>query len=103
MRTSPAAPCLRWRPTPGRLAGPELYAWLALRRVDTGRIARLDGRYYDWGRRVPCFLLDVFDELVEAGLLTLAEPDPYSGGLSRAALTREGRARFAALSERENP
>ncbi|MGQ0774137.1 MAG: hypothetical protein ACT4NY_06935 [Pseudonocardiales bacterium] len=100
MATSPAPLRSPWRP--GRLAGPELFAWLALRRVDRGGIARLDGRYYDRGRRVPCFLLDVFDELVEADLLTLAEPDPYSGGLSRAALTCEGRARFAALSEREN-
>lgn len=49
-----------------------------------------------------CFLPGVFHELVEAGLLTLAEPDPNWPGLRRATLTRDGRARFAALSERES-
>lgn len=98
----PAEPCAPQNPNPRRLAGPELFAWLALRRADAGRVARIQGRYYDSGRRMPCFLLGVFEELVEAGLLTLAEPDPSWPELRRATLTRDGRARFAALSEREN-
>jgi hypothetical protein len=74
---------------------------MALRRADTGRVARFEGCYYDSGRRVPCFLPDAFDELIESGLLTLAEPDPGSVGWCRVALTSTGRARFAVLSERE--
>jgi hypothetical protein len=74
---------------------------MALRRACTGRVARFEGCYYDSGRRVPCFLPDVFDELIESGLLTLTEPDPGSAGWCRVALTSTGHARFAALSEQE--
>lgn len=88
-------------PIPRPLAGPDLFAWLALRRAHAGGVARFEGSYFDSGRRVPCFLPDVFDELVEAGLLTLADPD-WPGGWRRAALTGEGLARFAALSERNS-
>ena len=102
MTTPPAERCPSWRPIPRPLAGPDLYAWMALRRVHGGGVARFEGCYYDSGRRMPCFLPDVFDELAEAGLLTLAEPDPGTAGLRRAALTSEGCARLAALSERES-
>jgi hypothetical protein len=79
-----------------------LFAWMALRRVHAGGLARFEGRYYDSGRRVPCFLPGVFDELLETGLVTLADPDPDSAGLRRATLTCAGYARFVALSERES-
>lgn len=88
-------------PIPRPLAGLDLFAWMALRRVHAGDVARFEGRYYDSGRRVPRFLPNVFDELVEAGLLTLAEPESGAAGLRRAALTSTGRARFSALDEQE--
>lgn len=100
--TPPSELCPPPRPIPRPLTGPELLVWIALRRVHTGRVAQFEGRYYDSGRRVPCFLPAVFDDLVKAGLLALAEPDPASAGLRRVVLTSEGRARFVVLSEQES-
>lgn len=80
------------------LAGPELFAWIALRRAHAGGVARVEGRYYDSGLRVPCFV--DFDTLIEAGLLALAEPALTYPALRRVILTREGHTRFAELNER---
>jgi hypothetical protein len=103
MRTWPAELCTQPSPIPRSLAGPELYEWMALRRADAGGMVWFEDRYYDGGRRVPCFLPSVFDELIETGLLMLADPNPDWPGRHRAVLTAEGRARFAVLSERDNP
>lgn len=88
--------------SPQPLAGPDLFAWMALRRAHAGGVVRFEGTYFDSGRRIPCFLPSVFDELVEAGLLRLGDPDPVSPGRRRASLTSEGCARFTALNERND-
>lgn len=98
MTIAPVAQCARPVIHPS-LTGPALFTWMALRRVHAGGVSRFEGRYYDSGRRVPCFL--AFDTLIRAGLLTLSEPDPECPGLRRVALTREGHTQFAALNERE--
>ncbi|MGH3767271.1 MAG: hypothetical protein ACRDS0_04540 [Pseudonocardiaceae bacterium] len=72
---------------------PELLASLALRRASTGRVAKLGGHYFDYGHPMPSYLTGTFDELVETGLLALAEEDP--GGLRRVTLTPAGHARYA--------
>lgn len=53
---------------------------LALRRVSRGRVAKLGDHWLDGGRPVPCFLPEALDELSEAGLLGLADPDPDNAG-----------------------
>jgi hypothetical protein len=82
--------CPRPKPVTVRPTGPELFAWLALRRVHNGGVIQFEGHYYDAGRRVTCFLPDVFDQLIGSGLIALAEPDPEWPGQRRASLTCEG-------------
>lgn len=50
---------------------------------------------------MPCFLPEALDELIEAGLLTLADPDPDNARQRHATLTDAGADRYATLSERE--
>lgn len=82
-----------------RLTGPDLYAWMALRRVHRGGVTKTGNLYLDRDRRIPCFLPDVLDELTAAELLTLTEADP--AGQQRVSATTAGQARYAALSRQE--
>ncbi|MGH3939922.1 MAG: hypothetical protein ACRDTG_15085 [Pseudonocardiaceae bacterium] len=81
------------------LAGTDLFAWMALRRVHRGYIARLGDRYVDAGRPIPGYLAEALDMLAGAGLVALATADPLASGLRRATMTDPGKARYAALHE----
>lgn len=80
-----------------RAAGPELTAWIALRRARRGGVAKMADCYLDHGRPVPSYLTGPLDELTGAGLLALADADPALGGLRRIAVTDSGHAQYAAL------
>ncbi len=77
---------------------PELLVSLALRRVHRGGLAQSGGSYVDYSYRTPSYLAGTVDGLIEAGLLTLAEQDPW--GLRRVHLTDAGQARYAQLAAR---
>lgn len=66
-----------------------------------GGVAELDGRYYHHSRPVVPWLEDPLTVLVEAGLITLADPDPASGGLRCATRTAVGQARYDALCDKQ--
>jgi len=74
---------------------PELAAALALQRAHLDEMTKLGD--HDIDRRCPplLHLTRVFNELVGAGLLTLADPDSH--GLQQVTLTDAGRARYAQL------
>lgn len=80
-----------------REARPELAAWIALRRALRGGVAKMADCYLDQGRPVPGYLIAPFEELTGAGLLTLDDADPATGGLRRVAVTDTGHAQYAAL------
>lgn len=73
----------------------ELIAWIGLRRVHAGGVGCVAGCWVQHGRRVPCYLPAVLDDLTEAGLIALA--DGPHGPLARASLTDTGHARYTAL------
>jgi hypothetical protein len=72
-----------------------LVASMALRRAHDGGVAKAGDRYVDGGFPTPGYLDGVFDELINTGLLALADEDPY--GLRRVSVTEAGRARYAQL------
>lgn len=77
----------------------EVLAWVALRRLNTGYVVNLAGRWLDFGSPVPSYLTDTFHQLTRARLLTLADPAP--GDVTRrATLTDLGRARYATLADK---
>ncbi|MGH3930467.1 MAG: hypothetical protein ACRDTF_10880 [Pseudonocardiaceae bacterium] len=80
------------------MSDPDLYEWLALRRIHRGGIAKSAGTYLDYGRRTPGHLAEVFDRLIWTGLVTVADGDVL-WELRRLSLTDTGQARYAALSE----
>lgn len=84
------------------MSDPELYPWLAMRRVEGGGMARAAGAYFDRGRPTPGHLTGVFDQLIWAGLVDVAEGDAL-WELRRISLTGTGKARYAILSERLDP
>jgi hypothetical protein len=75
---------------------PELLASWALRRAHRGGVAKSGGQYVDYGRLRLSYLTRTLDELTEAGLLALAEEDPW--GLRRVSLTETGHAHYAQLT-----
>lgn len=79
------------------LIAANLTAWLALRRVNEGGVALLDGSYYHHGRPVPHYLNAALTDLIDAGRLTLAEADPDSAGMRKVTLTDVGRKLYATL------
>lgn len=79
------------------LTGTELLDWIALRRVHEGGVARHGSEHLDWGRKVPCYLPEVFDRLAEAELTELLDPD-YSAGLRRVVCTPQGLDRYQELT-----
>lgn len=83
------------------LTGEDLFAWLALRRVEYRRLARLGDQYLDHGRPVSCFLPDVLDDLIQAGVPALGDPEPMAGGMRRLTMTDAENSRYVTLCERE--
>jgi len=80
------------------LTGTELLDWLALRRVNEGGVARHGSEYVHWGRKVPCYLPEVFGRLVETELTDLLEVN--CEGLRRMVLTSRGRDHYQRLSSK---
>ncbi|MGH7744336.1 MAG: hypothetical protein ACREQ5_05880 [Candidatus Dormibacteria bacterium] len=74
---------------------PELAGALALQRAHRGEMARLGDHYIDRRCLPLLYLTRAFNELVDAGLLALADPDPH--GLQQVTLTDAGRTRYAQL------
>jgi hypothetical protein len=113
--TSPHPPTGLWCPTCARGAGqagvqrplgdaelvavvsPELVASLVLRLVCDGGVTKIGDRYLDGGLPTPDYWAGVFDGLINAGLLTLAEEDPY--GMRRVGVTETGHIRYAQLRD----
>ncbi|MGH4016607.1 MAG: hypothetical protein ACRDSL_22280, partial [Pseudonocardiaceae bacterium] len=79
------------------LAGTDLTMWIALRRADEGGVALLEGSYYQHGRAVLHYLNAPLTDLIEAGMLTLAEADPDAAGMRAVTLTEDGRKLYAVL------
>ncbi len=77
-----------------------MYAWIALRRVNGGGIARAAGCWFDSGRRVPGYVAETLAALCEAELVTLADLDGMT--MARAALTAAGADRFAQLCQQRH-
>ncbi len=75
---------------------PEFLESLALQRANRGGVAKSGDHYYDYGRPIPTYLTGAFDDLAGAGLLALAEEDPWC--MRRLSLTETGRARYTAAS-----
>ncbi|MGH3932723.1 MAG: hypothetical protein ACRDTF_22425 [Pseudonocardiaceae bacterium] len=84
------------------MSDPDLYPWMALRRVDGGGMARAAGAYFDHGRPTPGHLTAVFDQLIWAGQVAVAAGDAL-WELRRMSLTDTGKARYAVLSEQLDP
>lgn len=70
--------------------------WLALHGVRGGGVVKSAGVYLDQGRPVPGHLIGVFDRLVWAGFVAVAEGDPL-WAQRRLSLTDTGQARYEAL------
>lgn len=80
------------------LTGPELLDWIGLRRVHEGGVALRGSGYVEWGRKVPCYLPEVFGRLAEAELTDLLDVD--CAGLRRVVLTPCGGDRYQELTVR---
>lgn len=80
---------------PGTGPHPELPAALALQRAHRGEMAKLGDHYVDRRWPMPLFLAGAFEELVDAGLLALADPDGH--GFQQVTLTDAGCIRYAQL------
>ncbi|MGH3938992.1 MAG: hypothetical protein ACRDTG_10215 [Pseudonocardiaceae bacterium] len=79
------------------LTGLDLLEWIALRRVHEGGVALHGSQYLHWGQKVPCYLPEVFDRLVETGLTEALEPG-CSSGLCRVVPTFRGHDRYQELT-----
>lgn len=83
-----------------KLAGPDHFTWLGLRRVNSGSVARFQGRYYEGGRLIPgCLYEYLFDGLIGDGLLDVAEPD--EDGMAWMGLSDAGHTEYRALCKRQ--
>ena len=60
-------------------------------------VGQLDGAFYDGGRPIPPWLATCAPALIEAGEVTLGEPEGESCGLRRVTISAEGRARYEQL------
>nr|MDQ3765702.1 hypothetical protein [Actinomycetota bacterium] len=98
---STAVPCIRLPESsvePVYGLSPELLVSLALRRLYRGGLAQSGVGYVDYGYRTPDYLAGIVYALIEAGLLALAEQEPW--GLRRVHFTDAGQARYAQLPPR---
>jgi len=119
VEVSPHPPTGLWCPTCFRGAGqvgvqrplsdadlvavvsPELVASLVLRLACDGGVAKVGDQYLDGGFPTPGYLAGVFDGLINAGLLALAEEDP--SGMRRVSVTEAGHVRYAQLRDTRQP
>jgi hypothetical protein len=74
---------------------PELLAALALRRALGGGVARAGDVYVDGGHPMGSYLTGTFTELIDRGLLALADKDEW--GLRRVTVTDAGQTRYAQI------
>jgi hypothetical protein len=74
---------------------PELLAALALRRALGSGVAKAGGIYVDGGHPMGRYLIGTFTELIDCGLLVLADEDEW--GLRRVTVTDAGQARYAQI------
>jgi len=79
------------------LTGTELLDWIGLRRVREGGVALYDSGYVQWGRKVPCYLPEIFDRLISAELIELLD-SACSREPRRVVLTSCGRDRYQELT-----
>ncbi len=82
---------------------PELLTTLALRRALGRGVARSGEVYLDYGHPMGRYLTGTFTELIDCGLLALADDDGW--GLRRVTVTDAGQARYAHICGilRRNP
>ncbi len=85
-----------------QLAGNDLTAWIALRRVNEGGVTVVDCSYYHRGRAIPHYLTARFADLVGAGLLKPAAVQDATG-MRKVSLTEDGRELYAALCGQSQP
>jgi hypothetical protein len=83
-----------------KLRAPEHFRWLLLRRVNGGEVARSGDGWLRHGSPLSLFLADFFGDLLEEGLIEVADPSP-ADGLSRVNLTEAGVSRYAALCKQQ--
>jgi hypothetical protein len=83
------------------VVSPELVASLVFHLVCEGGVAKVGDRYVDGGVPTPDYLAGVFDGLINAGLLILAEQDP--SGMRRVGVTEAGHVRYAQLRDMRQP
>jgi hypothetical protein len=74
---------------------PEAREWLALNRAFEGAVVKIDGSYVNAGSSVAGYLAEIFEALIDRGLLMLGRPS--AGGHQRVCLTRTGQTRYAVL------
>lgn len=78
----------------------EHFEWLTLRRVKRGGVAREQGgELVDFGQPLGSFVVQMLTELIDAGLLEVAEASPQ--GLAGVRHTDAGRARYARLCRQQ--
>ena len=84
-----------------KLGAGEHFEWLTMGRVNTGRVARdSSGGYVDQGRPLGVFLAEVVADLLQEGLLQVADPSPRDN-LARVSLSEAGAARYSELCRRQ--
>ena len=81
------------------MSDPDLYEWMALRRIHNGSTAKSAGVYFDEGRPAPEYLARVFDYIIRTGLTDVDDGDPV-WALRRMSLTDAGRRRYTELCEK---
>lgn len=78
----------------------DLGHWIALRRILDGGVIQLDGHYWvDHGRTPPDYVIDALTQLLDAGLVMLADPDPKAAAVTQAVLTTTGAAHYGQLTQ----
>ncbi|MFN2495175.1 MAG: hypothetical protein ABR608_04605 [Pseudonocardiaceae bacterium] len=83
-----------------RLGVPDHFAWLGLRRVKAGGVAKAGSAYVEHGRPLGLLLADVIEALVEQGQVAVGEVSPQDC-LARVSLTEAGASRYAELCTRQ--
>ena len=83
------------------VVSPELVASLVFHLVCDGGVTKVGDRYLDGGLPTPDYLAGVFDGLINAGLLTLAEQNP--SGMRQVSVTEAGHVRYARLRNTRQP
>jgi hypothetical protein len=82
------------------LAGSEVFEWVALRRVNHGGVAQVNGRWVESSHRLPGHLAVALGGLLARRLIRLTNPDPTTGLTGTASFTHAGIDRYEQLSQR---